>query len=71
MEWKDIWQGVVAGLLGVIAIVASVAVTNSVLSAVLALAGTPLMWMAGVVIGWEASTAEYRDLYEELVGSEE
>lgn len=71
MEWKDIWQGVVAGLLGIAAVVASVVVPSQLWSSILALAGMPLMWMAGAVIGWEASTAEYRDLYEELVGSEE
>lgn len=71
MEWKDIWQGVVAGLLGIAVVVASVVVPSQLWSSILALAGMPLMWVAGVVIGWEACRADYRSLYEELVASEE
>lgn len=71
MGWENIWQAVFAGLVGAIAIVASVAVANSVLAAFLALAGTPFLCAAGVVIGWEACSAEFRALHEELVGTEE
>lgn len=71
MEWKDIWQGVVAGVLGIAAVVASVAVPSQLWTTILVLAGIPLVGMAGVVIGWEACRAGYRSLYEELVASEE
>lgn len=71
MEWKDIWQGIVAGLLGIAVVVASVVVPSQLWSSILALAGTPLVGVAGIVIGWEACRADYRSLYEELVASEE
>lgn len=71
MEWKDIWQGVVAGVLGIAAVVASVAVPSQLWTTILVLAGTPLVGVAGVVIGWEACRADYRSLYEELVAYEE
>lgn len=71
MEWKDIWQGVVTGGSGIVAVVASVVVPSQLWSLILVLAGMPLVCAAGVVIGWEACRADYRSLYEELVASEE